>query len=227
MALGETNITTTLIRNAIGAASNAVGALCSHVNINRFSKKKPVRGTYPTSSNGKYGLDLANNWVYLQPRGSAYSEPYRMGDFRGYEHDPAIAFPVIQARSSEATIPANLTPSGPTPTATWKVRVFNDANAGRVTPADLGLSNYYVGIRVTGAVGGPHYRTFAQVSAIASTGVDIVIDASIADSSIPSYANCPYGEGNLTFTLVLLPSQIVGGWTTTTPSVVYTSVINF
>jgi hypothetical protein len=41
--LSETNITTTLVGNALGNSSRDVGTLCTAVNINQWSKKKPVR----------------------------------------------------------------------------------------------------------------------------------------------------------------------------------------
>lgn len=104
MALGTTNISTTLVGNAIGLASRDVGVLCSSSLINKWSKNKPVRynTTSPiTDSQRKevnYGLDikqytaaeLNNNtiysWNYLRPRGGNYNEYYRLGDFRGYNH---------------------------------------------------------------------------------------------------------------------------------------------
>ena len=42
MALGTTNISTTLVGNTIGLASNDVGTLCSAPSINKWSKYKPV-----------------------------------------------------------------------------------------------------------------------------------------------------------------------------------------
>ena len=48
MALGTTNITTTLVGNTLGVASRDVGVLCSSSLINKWSKNKPVR--YNTTS---------------------------------------------------------------------------------------------------------------------------------------------------------------------------------
>ena len=42
MELPTTGITTTMVSQAIGLASNNVGALCSSSNINKWSKWKPV-----------------------------------------------------------------------------------------------------------------------------------------------------------------------------------------
>ena len=104
MALGTTNITTTLVGNTIGMASNNVGALCSSSLINKWSKHKPVR--YNTLSGlddsdfqiTNFGIKLGDHLystpieaasisaVYEKPRGGEYNEPYRLGDFRKYDH---------------------------------------------------------------------------------------------------------------------------------------------
>lgn len=99
MALQTTGITTTLVGNTIGLASNDVGTLCSSIKINKWSKHKPVR--YTTTSpltdaqlkDVNYGLNVTSNtnldspteWTYLRPSGG-YAQPYRLGDFRGYNH---------------------------------------------------------------------------------------------------------------------------------------------
>ena len=99
MALGTTNISTTLVGQTIGVASRDVGTLCSSSLINKWSKYKPVR--YNTLSpitdvqlkEVNYGLDVSSNtnldtpteWTYLKPSGG-YAQPYRLGDFRGYNH---------------------------------------------------------------------------------------------------------------------------------------------
>ena len=43
MALGTTNISTTLVGTTLGTSSRDVGTLCTHPNINPLSKYKPVR----------------------------------------------------------------------------------------------------------------------------------------------------------------------------------------
>lgn len=112
MALGTTNIDTRLVGNAIGSGSNDVGTLCTSNKINKWSKYKPVR--YNTLSPltdaelklANYGFDIANmvktdavsaasiNWNYLKPLGGANS-PYRLGDFRSYEHTATHIFDLV------------------------------------------------------------------------------------------------------------------------------------
>ena len=43
MALPNSNISTTLVGNTLGSGSRDVGTLCSHPNVNMWSKRKPFR----------------------------------------------------------------------------------------------------------------------------------------------------------------------------------------
>lgn len=114
-ALPNSNISTSLVANTLQTSSHNVGALCSHENINKWSKYKPLIWPYTNLSNlpvnmqrhqaadGKCGfkdiqwMDVQqildhylgeglNCWEYARPTGGA-SAPYRLGDFRGYDHD--------------------------------------------------------------------------------------------------------------------------------------------
>lgn len=111
MALSSTNISTSLVKSAIGAATNDVGSLCIHPNINKWSRWKPVRSSKVTGlvetdlENAQFGFDfpaainanastLSQNWIYNRPRGLAYNEGYRLGDFRNYNHQAGIPFTI-------------------------------------------------------------------------------------------------------------------------------------
>ena len=108
MALPNTNISVSMVKSAIGSGSNDVGTLCTHPNINKWSKWKPVRSSKLTGltevdlRNVRAGMlvpdfgnyvDLRNYykgnpspiWGYGKPFGGVNS-PYRLGDFREYEH---------------------------------------------------------------------------------------------------------------------------------------------
>lgn len=83
------------------------GVLCTHQNINKWSKRKPFRdnviqhnGSYwwrrsGISTNIRSGLYIPNGvdqtWSYSKPTGGINS-PYRLGDFRGYDQS---AYPTI------------------------------------------------------------------------------------------------------------------------------------
>ena len=125
MALTTTGITTTIVKNAIGLASNNVGALCSSSNINKWSKYKPVRynsvninrstESWWCAQDGNCGLNipvyaniadmftaLRNNtvmWDYLKPSGGA-TQPFRIADFGGYEHSAQPPFVPQQLNST-------------------------------------------------------------------------------------------------------------------------------
>ena len=102
MALPNTGISTSLVRSTIGAATNDVGSLCTHPNINKWSKWKPVSfnsvngltvanlqsanfGLQPSASSTSYASVVSLKWGYNRPAGGA-SSPYRLGDFRNYNH---------------------------------------------------------------------------------------------------------------------------------------------
>ncbi|WP_455667872.1 hypothetical protein [Phocaeicola sp.] len=115
MALGTTGITTSLVGNALGTSSRNVGALCSHSYINMFSRYKPVQlykkdttngiTNWQAGDNGTFSISVptcslasptelastSRQWSYLRPTGGV-NYPYRLGDFRGYEHNAPAAF---------------------------------------------------------------------------------------------------------------------------------------
>lgn len=108
MALPNSNISTSLVGNTIGSGSRDVGTLCTHPDINKWSKWKPVVSNKVTGmtaqdmADSQFGLSIpffssradlisfytstpAGTWAYAKPTGGA-SSPYRLGDFRNYEH---------------------------------------------------------------------------------------------------------------------------------------------
>lgn len=95
MALGTTNISTTLVSQTILEPSSDVGTLCKSTKVNMWSRYKPVDGAWPGIT---LGFEIASTnatkpakshftqWVYKPPTGGSTS-PFRLGDFRGYDHD--------------------------------------------------------------------------------------------------------------------------------------------
>lgn len=130
MALPNTNISVAMVKAELGAATNNVGQLCIHPNINKWSKWKPVRspkisGITETDLLPNYGLkpavypnvlSLVNGiynetnrpiWEYLKPRGGI-NEPFRLDDFRGYNHSefsPFGLFSVTEKANNNGTNP--------------------------------------------------------------------------------------------------------------------------
>ena len=110
MALANTGITTTVVKNALEESTNNVGGLCSSTKINHWSKWKPISLkadtlTYALLKANNFGITVitANTpsnlltqvqgnglgYIYNNPQGGANS-PYRLGDFRYYNHGAGI-----------------------------------------------------------------------------------------------------------------------------------------
>lgn len=110
--LGNTNISTTVVGDELGINTHSVGQLCTSPNINKWSKYKPV--SYNTSvgiteeqrKHAHHGIDLGyahsldpivlferakEDWRYVRPSGGSTS-PYRLGDFRKYNHNAICPF---------------------------------------------------------------------------------------------------------------------------------------
>lgn len=102
-ALPTTGITTSMVAAAIGEASNDVGTLCRSNKINMWSKWKPVSfnkitgltatdlqnvdyGLVPPTASTNYASIVSSKWTYIKPTGGS-SSPYRLGDFRNYNHN--------------------------------------------------------------------------------------------------------------------------------------------
>jgi hypothetical protein len=119
MALPNSNISVAMVKAELGAATNDVGQLCIHPNINKWSKWKPVRFNkvsgltladlqsvnfgflIPTDSNNDYTI-LLQPWEYLKPRGGAQNEFYRLDDFRNYNHNSVKLMAVPEILSLNA-----------------------------------------------------------------------------------------------------------------------------
>lgn len=114
MILPNTDISIMAVRNCLGYPSTDLGTLCTCDKVNMWSRYKPVIYNVDTTNGitdwykGRYGncgikLQSYNspleagkaNWTLERPTGGVTS-PYRLGDFRGYNHN-AVPFLTIQA----------------------------------------------------------------------------------------------------------------------------------
>lgn len=120
MAIQLTGLSTTLIGNTIGLSSHDIGTLCTSNLINKWSFNKPIRVnkvtglseedfygaddgfSFPTFPNSIQLLDskFAGTalWTYVKPDG-----PYRIGDFRQYNHSATNPFVFSLSKSSAYT----------------------------------------------------------------------------------------------------------------------------
>lgn len=153
MALGTTNISVSLVRDEIGAGSNDVGTLCTYLNINKWSRWKPVSkakitgltdsdlqsvnfGLTPPSSSTNYASVVGVKWTYQRPTGGELS-PYRIGDFRNYYND---AMAICQAPSE------------------IKVNIQISNNFRSMLQVNIGGSDYQIGLNdFSGVLGSLYY----------------------------------------------------------------------
>lgn len=145
------------VRSTLGAATDDCGLLCTHPNINKWSKWKPVRYnkevgiTITDLINKKFGLDIVSKstifdllayystnsiWNYLKPTGGSVNEFYRIGDFRGYDHAAYMAFNTTQLNSFYYKTDDKI--------RNW---IYNDQSAltSLIRWDDLGYGDYYFG----------------------------------------------------------------------------------
>ena len=110
--LPTNDISVSLVKSTLGVSTTNIGVLCTSPSINMWSKRKPVRdpridipySNVGRGSDGMYGLVLPP-WRgddtlltdYAKPRGAGgqYSEPYRLGDFRGYFDDRTLPITIL------------------------------------------------------------------------------------------------------------------------------------
>lgn len=159
MALSQ--ITSAIVRAALSAGTYAWSLLVIHANINKWSKFKPVRGSWPSGTTGKYGLNLPTNWDYLRPRsGISNGEPYRPGDFRGYEHTPANVMPPAWVNHATSTF-AGTSEYNPITYPEISAQLsLNAARTPEITLTNLALNGYYFGIHIRQVAHGTYwYKT--------------------------------------------------------------------
>lgn len=122
MALANTGITVSLVRNTLGENKNDVGQLCTSNKINKWSFYKPITSNKLILTdadfyavNDGFTAQSYNNaidcWNAII-NGSTWTHqtaeaPYRLGDFRGYDHNsgPFLTFGFMdtsQARRGES-----------------------------------------------------------------------------------------------------------------------------
>ena len=147
------------VARKLGAGSLKVGVLCTHNNINKWSRCKPVRlsksgavtlsditsaqqFTIPSGA-GATEIILSQVWEYLRPRGNS-AEPYRIADFRNYLHTAIVPITI--------TLPASI-PAGGANTVVSMINTVNStppAAENAIDPANYAFpgANVYFGVMV-------------------------------------------------------------------------------
>src|SRR5690554_1184712 len=156
MALPNTNISVAMVKAELGAATNDVGQLCIHPNVNMWSKWKPIRHSsiepitqaqleahnYGIAWNSYASIDAIktaynnndNVLNYNKPRGGLYNEPYRLTDFINYEKNA-----IIPIAGASVTQQAQNIEGGQT-TITGSVFINGRPKAGEIGWEDLNLA---------------------------------------------------------------------------------------
>ena len=178
MALPTTGITTSMVASAIGAATNDVGQLCIHPNVNKWSRWKLISlakitgitesdlssvnfGFTPKSfylseipSNKQNETSLFIWGDYEKPSGGATS-PYRLGDFRNYNHNALSPFRGIELKNdNNGQKPVSGNSTYPQYSPTYRCRLIFEPNA------DIRLHEFHVDtlnladLRLTLIIGG-------------------------------------------------------------------------
>lgn len=180
--LPETNLRAEDIRDTLnaneGRVSNRwVSFFTSSANINMWARYKPVRKNedstdmnFYKAEDGNCGFSVKstthptligalldgemNGWEYQLPRGKAYNEPFRLGDFRTYN-------PKAEQMFFDYDVPSEVNTSAVMPI---QIVVTQDGPADRtyLIPADLEIGNCYFGAYVEGV-----NANFVKTSSIA------------------------------------------------------------
>lgn len=171
------------VARKLGAGTLVVKDHCTHANINKWSRCKPVRlaksGAVTlseitsaqqfsiASGAGATETILGQAWEYLRPRGNS-AEPYREGDFRNYIHNAEIPVTI--------TLPATV-PAGGTATAVTminKVISTPPAAVNAIDPANYAFAGagVYFGVMVKKGTS-YQYRTAADTIQNGGTSVSL------------------------------------------------------
>ncbi|MBK3516714.1 hypothetical protein [Carboxylicivirga marina] len=158
MALPETGINTTLIRNILAASSNKLSELCKHANVNMYSKRKPITENSNAAEwwkglNNDFGLSVPQyveggtsaDWSYTKPMSA-----FKMGHFRLYEHN---AIPPIANSQQTREINkwyGNISYLGLLLTRSGESQIGYDDG---IMINNLALPDYYLGVELENSVG--------------------------------------------------------------------------
>ena len=248
MALPITGINTTNVGQAIGFSSNNVGKLCDSPNINKWSRYKPISynsvgGIYGESGSDttilkslNFGLGATkidrdtlttSEWTYLKPTGGQYSQ-YRLGDFRGYNHQAKPFMRIDDVTWNPFTTPVEsltITPTYKFGPNSYDGNVQSGSGQSisgiEIYPQDLlaplsntTLSNMYLGIATTGVTNGNTVEgVFAPNKLSSATSPSAMTITPANNANIRSHLNALGNGGYLEFTPFFCPNNLMDSWT--------------
>lgn len=210
-----TGITTSLVGQTLGLASTDIGTLCSSSKINKWSKFKPVKyaginSNYWKATDGNCGLSIptANSittltnlvntgvtWNYDKPTGGATS-PYRLGDFRGYNH------------SAESPIAVDVPETAYQSNGSIQVSMFLNEDDYTVKLSDIdSIKNTFLGAYLVGTNGTTGARMITATSPLIN-GVTYV-DIPISDLSFGNYYIYPLLSDTVNTSTLSIPGGVI------------------
>lgn len=220
----DTQVSVSDVSSVLGVSSGDVGALCVHKNVNMWSRHKPVSYPHPEDNsrvmsvnpwigddptNAPYGIIVpieppgsgvfpislfTTDIRYKKPSGGSNS-PYRLGDFRGYDHNCIVPYEV-ELPSGEYPRNQNLI----------RIRINRLAvNSYQLSPNNIRFEELYQGkyfcVIVRGG-GYTYYKTISSEDSVTSlkdcplwygtrqlpVGTDIEIYACVANKAISGWS---------------------------------------
>lgn len=214
MALGSTNISISLVKSTLSESVDNLYDLGKSDKINKWSKYKPVIGTWPIGSSGVYGIDVIDNWTYKQP-GFA-GEPIRLGDFRQYKHD---ALPVFELVSYPSTTQENVD------TFTFGL----DVNESDITVEDFLIDEWFFGVKVDSTYYSANYALKdrdTEIEALSIQVTGITNGTHTWECFISQYQASGGGEPDTWVALPTYSGYVISGSTTVTLVDPYVDTIN-
>lgn len=200
MQLGTTDVSILNVRNTLGYPSTDLGTLCSCENVNIWSRYKPLRASALTLNdtlrNTITGFKINATTLYLEwdkPTGGA-SSPYRLGDFRGYNHDAKrpsnryIALDLYVENDAQIYNYTEFSFNYTLPEAETILAMASDNQLGKLdtiafAKPDGTLFNGYCGSSTSNSI---NNKCCAKISDLAIGGAVSTISANIQDVSLRS-----------------------------------------
>lgn len=110
--------------------------------------------------------DNMNGWVYELPRGGAYNEPFRLGDFRGYapNADPMIYEQYLPDKGKKGN------------KVYFEATVAQDGTTGIIFSDFAFLSGYYFGVYIVGQTSGMSQWVVTTSTAVGVNALSVEID---------------------------------------------------
>lgn len=214
MALGSTNISISLVKSTLGETIDNLYSLGKSLEVNKWSKYKPVIGTWPIGNSGIYGIDVVDNWTYKQP-GFA-GEPIRLGDFRQYKHN---ALPVFEL---------TVYPSG----TQLNVDTFTfglTANENDITIENLLIDEWFFGVKVDSTYYSTVYslgNRATEIEALSIQVIGLTSGSHTWECFISQYQASGGGEPDTWVALPAYSGYVISGNTTITLVDPYVDTIN-